>query len=304
MAVTRDSDQMPDELNPPPAGKWVRAGMTAVGGAIPFAGGLFSAAAGVWSENEQEGALNVLRSWVKMLEDELQEKQRTMLDVMARLDMHDEEIAARVRSDEYQSIIKKAFRNWAGTESRKKQEYIRNILNNAAATRLVSDDVVFLFMDWLQEYSEFHFAVIGELYAKQGATRLQIWQNLGRDRVREDSADADLFKLLIRDLSTGGIIRQHRETDHRGNFITRSPARQGSRSKSAPGAVKVAKSAFDDRERYELTAIGEQFVHYAMTELTLKLGFDAEGDGLTDPAGGPPPTTPSQASSDASEPPP
>ncbi len=272
------SDTDGNEGKKPGSGKWVRAGMNVAGGAIPFAGGFISAAAGVWSENEQEEALSVLRSWVKMLEEELREKQRTMLDVMARLDMHDEEIAARVRSDEYQSLLKKAFRNWAGTESRKKQEYIRNILTNAAATRIVSDDVVFLFMEWLQDYSEFHFAVIGELYKREGLTRRQIWENLGRERVREDSADADLYKLLIRDLSTGGIIRQHRETDYEGNFINRTSQRAGPRPRSIPGAAKVAKSAFDDEERYELTALGKQFVHYAMTELTLKLAYQTDDD--------------------------
>lgn len=301
MSDVTDDGPNPDDPKKPGAGKWIRAGMNAAGGAIPFAGGFLSAAAGVWGENEQEEAMNVLRAWMKMLEDEIREKQRTMLDVMARLDMHDEEIAARVRSDEYQSILKKAFRSWAGTESRKKQEYIRNILTNAAATRLVSDDVVFLFMDWLQDYSEFHFAVIGELYKNKGSTRREVWENLGRERVREDSADADLFKLLIRDLSTGGIIRQHRETDYHGNFITRTPQRTGPRPKPVPGAAKVAKSAFDDEERYELTALGEQFVHYAMNELTLKLEYRPEDD-VNVREGDPQPTTPSPTSPDAAQP--
>jgi hypothetical protein len=296
-----DKDQDPHDAKKPGSGKWIRAGMNAVSGAIPLAGGLLSAAAGVWGENEQEEMLNVLRAWMQMLEDELREKQRTIVDVMARLDMHDEEIAARVRSDEYQSILKKAFRNWAGTESRKKQEYIRNILTNAAAARLVSDDVVFLFMDWLQEYSEFHFAVIGELYKNEGSTRRQIWENLGRERVREDSADADLFKLLIHDLSTGHIIRQHRETDYYGRFVTRTPQRTGPRPKPAPGAAKVAKSAFDDEDRYELTALGKQFVHYAMTELTLKLKYEPED--VSGPEGDPQPTKPSPRSPDDAQPP-
>jgi hypothetical protein len=291
-------DQEPNDPKKPGSGKWIRAGMNAVSGAIPLAGGLLSAAAGVWGENEQEEMLNVLRAWMQMLEDELREKQRTMIDVMARLDIHDEEIAARVRSDEYQSILKKAFRNWAGTESRKKQEYIRNILTNAAATKMVSDDVVFLFMDWLQDYSEFHFAVIGELYKREGSTRRQIWENLGRSRVREDSADADLFKLLIHDLSTGHIIRQHRETDYHGNFVSRGPQRTGPRPKPIPGAPKVAKSAFDDSDRYELTALGKQFVHYAMTELTLKLKYEPDDAGVSGPAADPQPTTPFPASPD------
>lgn len=295
------NDQTPHDPQKPGSGKWIRAGMNAVSGAIPLAGGLLSAAAGVWGENEQEEMLNVLRAWMQMLEDELREKQRTMIDVMARLDIHDEEIAARVKSDEYQSILKKAFRNWAGTESRKKQEYIRNILSNAAAIRIVSDEVVFLFMDWLQDYSEFHFAVIGELYKHEGSTRRQIWENLGRARVREDSADADLFKLLIHDLSTGHIIRQHRETDYYGNFVTRTPQRTGPRPKPIPGAPKVAKSAFDDSDRYELTALGKQFVHYAMTELTLKLKYEPDDVSVSGLEADPQPTTPSPTSPDGVE---
>ena len=34
------------------------------------------------------------------------------------------------------------------------------------------------------------------------------------------------------------------------------------------------KSAFDDTEQYELTALGQQFVHYAMTELSLKIAYE------------------------------
>lgn len=86
-----------------------------------------------------------------------------------------------------------------------------------------------LFIEWLQKYSEFHFVVIGELYRCPGLTRGDIWRNLGKGDVREDSADADLFRLLVRDLSTGGIIRQHRETDYAGNFIAKprpKPIRQ------------------------------------------------------------------------------
>src|SRR5260370_4396305 len=80
--------------------KWVRGALNAAGGAIPFAGGLLAAAAGIWSETEQGRALEALRAWVQMLEDEIREKQRTILDVVARLDMHDDEIAAFTRARE------------------------------------------------------------------------------------------------------------------------------------------------------------------------------------------------------------
>ncbi|MCH7888922.1 MAG: hypothetical protein IIA00_06550 [Proteobacteria bacterium] len=269
-----DHTSKSDERDLPRGKKWGKyaRGALQAAGVVPFAGGLFSAAAGRWSEHEQERVNEFLRGWLHMLRDELREKQRTMAEIVTRLDMHDERIAARVRSDEYQSLLKKAFRNWAGTESAKKQEFIRNILNNAAATDLTSDDVVSLFIDWLHTYSEFHFAVIADIYTNPGATREEIWRRLGKGSPREDSAEADLYKLLFRDLSTGGVIRQHRETDYAGNFITRQQPK-GSRRRTSGREMT---SAFDDEKQYELTALGQQFVHYAMQELTSKIEYHAD----------------------------
>jgi len=268
--MTETPDQVPDnKVTPDGMDK------TSEGNAeMSFADALFAAAAGNWDNTEQSSIMAVLRAWMKMIEDELKEKQRTIIDIFSRLDMHNEEISKRIKSSEYQSLLRKTFRNWAGTESEKKQEYIRNVLSHAAATRIVSDDVVSLFIEWLQDYSELHFAVIGELYHNPGSTRGEVWDNLGKGEVREDSAEADLFKLLIRDLSTGSIIRQHRETDYQGNFIPKKRSRPVARG-NAPRALK---SAFDDNEAYELTALGTQFVHYAMTELSVKLEYRPPGD--------------------------
>jgi hypothetical protein len=46
--------------------KVIRGGMQIIGGLVPFAGGLFSAAAGAWSEQEQEKVNSFFREWVKM----------------------------------------------------------------------------------------------------------------------------------------------------------------------------------------------------------------------------------------------
>ncbi|AWW74570.1 hypothetical protein CD351_09045 [Erythrobacter sp. KY5] len=250
-------------------GKIARAGMSAASGLIPFLGGFLAAAAAAWSEKEQEHANNMLRQWVQMLEDELREKGRTITEIIARLDMQDEETLKRVESDEFQSLLKKSFRNWSSIDSEKKREKIRNILSNAAATRLVSDDVVSLFIDWIALYSDFHFEVIGQIYQNEGVSRGQIWRNLGRPLVAENSADADLYRMLIRDLSTGGVVRQHRPTDYEGNFL-KKPSRGRSRG-SGGGTMK---SAFDDEDPYELTELGKQFVHYAMNELAPRLEFE------------------------------
>jgi hypothetical protein len=204
-----------------------------------------------------------------MLQDEMAEKAQTILEIMARLDMNDEKTAERVASPEYQALIRKAFRDWAGAESEQKRTFIRNILAHAADKSITTDDVVRMFLQWINMYSELHFAVIASIYNDSGVTRARIWEKVGKEEVREDSAEADLFKLLIRDLSTGGIIRQHRDKDYGGNFL-RKPAQK--RRKTAP-APTTMESAFEDTKGYELTELGQQFVHYAMTDLPIRIEF-------------------------------
>jgi hypothetical protein len=238
------------------------------GGAITSA--LQLAVATNWHDKAQEKVNRFIEEWVRMLQDELREKEATILEIMARLDLQDDKISERVNSKEYQSLVRKTFREWAGAESEEKRVWIRNILANAAAASLSSDDVVRLFIDWIGTYSELHFQVIANIYeaGSRGTSRGGVWQALGRAAVREDSADADLYKLLYRDLSTGGIIRQHRETDYHGNFLAKQPTK---RSTGSTG--KTYTSAFDTAELYELTELGKQFVHYAMSDLPLKVEY-------------------------------
>src|SRR6185312_14922356 len=167
VAMTDETDDAHSQRQLPGGKAWekiARGALQAIGGAIPFAGGLLSAGAGAWSEQEQERVAEFLRAWIQMLEDEIREKEATIAGIVTRLDMQDEAISGRVRSDEYQSLLKKAFRNWQGAESAKKREYIRNILSNAAAASLTSDDVISLFLDWIGKYSELHFLVIADIY--------------------------------------------------------------------------------------------------------------------------------------------
>jgi hypothetical protein len=92
---------------------------------------------------------------------------------------------------------------------------------------------------------------------------------VGKEEDREDSAEADLFKLLIRDLSTGSIIRQIRDKDYAGNFL-RKPALKRRKGTPAPTTME---SAFEDTKGYELRELGQQFVYYAMTDLPLRIEF-------------------------------
>jgi hypothetical protein len=254
--------------------KVLRAGIEIASGIVPGIGGVFSAAASAWEGRDQDRANDFFKHWLRMLFDEMKEKEQTIVEIMTRLDMQDKKIAERMESPEYQSLVKKAFREWSGAESEEKRTLIRNILANAAASEIVSDDVIKLFLDWLGKYSELDFKVIGVVYKHTGITCGEIWRQLGKAPVREDSSEADLFKLLIRDLNTGEIIRQHRETDYYGNYVLKAPAKRPSTPSSG---TRIAKSAFDQEEGYELTGIGRQFVHYAMTDLPPKIAAPKDG---------------------------
>lgn len=270
---------MNDVTNPPAGGlpedpkaaRLARGALQAAGGAVPLVGGILSAIAGAWSESEQAKVNRFFEHWLRMLQDELKEKEATVVEIMSRLNLQDEKIAERVESKAFQSLVKKTFRDWAGVESEEKRRLIRNVLTNAAASSISSDDVIRMFIDWIGNYSELHFLVIGAIYNSGGITRGEIWRKIGKGQVREDSADADLYKLLFRDLSTGGVIRQHRETDYYGNFLPKSPARRGNKG---DGGSRTLTSAFDEVDQYELTELGQQFVHYAMTELTPRIAYE------------------------------
>lgn len=233
-------------------------------------GSLYMSVSNRWHDRDQERANRFFHEWLRMLQDEVREKEATIIEIMARLDLQDERIAERVQSSEFQSLVRKTFRDWAGAESNEKRIWIRNILANAAGSKTSSDDVVRMFIDWIGKYSELHFQVIGQIYQAQGRgiSRGMIWKNLQRPPARDDSADADLYRLLFRDLSMGGIIRQHREVNYAGQFLAKPVAKR-----SANGGVKTTVSAFDTEEQYELTELGAQFVHYAMTDLPLKVEY-------------------------------
>jgi hypothetical protein len=47
-------------------------------------------------------------------------------------------------------------------------------------------------------------------------------------------------------------------------------------AKRASGAIaggRTLTSAFDDEDQYELTELGQQFVHYAMTDLPTRIAY-------------------------------
>jgi hypothetical protein len=236
-------------------------------GSIPWVGGFISAAASMRTDERSQKKDALQTQWLEEHSKKMEELAGTLETVCQRFDAMGEQIDERIQSEDYLTLVRESFRAWDQAATEEKRRYVRNLISNAAGTHLCSDDVVRLFIDWLNLYHEVHFAVIREIHQNPGSSRYEIWSALHGELVREDSAEADLFKLIIRDLSMGGVIRQERETTANGQFVRKKPKR------SRPGhAPTTMESAFDDTKPYVLTELGRQFVHYTMNEVVQRLG--------------------------------
>lgn len=245
--------------------------------AIPWIGGFLSAAASLPLDARSSRKDELQTKWLEVHEVKMEALGGTLSTAVARFDSLGPEIYERVQSDEYLGIVRKSFRAWDEAETEDKRKYVANLVTNAAGTRVVSDDVVRLFIDWLGLYHEAHFGVIQRIYKNPGITRYDIWTELWGDLPRDDSAEADLFKMLIRDLSTGGVIRQARDSDHYGRFVRKRPA--PTRKGHAPTTMETP---FEDTKAYVLTEMGKQFVHYTMTETVGQLKSDGSNASKND----------------------
>ena len=232
--------------------------------ALPWVGSALGAGAALHGEREQGKTNELHELWLQEHRRRLMELAEDLDNIVDRIDVIHGEVQERIESEDYLRLVRQSFKTWDNAETREKRQYIRNLIVNSATTRLSSDDVVRLFNDWIKLYHEAHFRVIRAIYQSPGSTRGEIWDSIGTSRPREDSAEADLYRMLIRDLSTGGVLRQSRDTDMNGQFLRKRPARASSPS-------RTMESSFDDEKPYVLTALGQQFVHYTMNEATTKI---------------------------------
>ena len=234
-------------------------------GSIPWVGGFISAAISLKTEEGSIRQNDIQTQWLDEHETKMNRLGETINDIGQRFENLGQQVEERIQSESYLDIVRKSFRSWDKADTDEKRKYIANLISNAAGTRLCSDDVIRLFVDWLSLYHEAHFSVIRKIYKDPGCSRYDIWMSIHGDLVREDSAEADLFKLLIRGLSTGGVIRQARETTEDGRFLKKRPIKRSGQTS------RTMESAFEGSKPYILTELGKQFVHYTMTELVPRI---------------------------------
>ena len=231
---------------------------------IPWVGTLVSAVTSTKTEEEGKFQNYLLRLWVEEHRRRLIMLGRTFQEVQSRFENFGDEINERIEGEAYLALVRKAFREWDQSDTEEKRRMLGNVVINAGNTRACPDDVIRLFIDWTALYNEVHFAVIREIFHNPGSTRFEIWSAIYGELPREDSEEADLFKFLIRDLSTGGVVRQERDVNNLGQFVRKKPMRRR-------GTPSTLESAFEDTKPYVLTQLGRKFVHYTMNETVTRL---------------------------------
>jgi hypothetical protein len=237
---------------------------------IPWVGGVLSAAESFRAEAAGVRQNSLQTQWLREHQRKIDVLWQALEEIQQRFQALGQDIDERLQSEEYLALVRKTFRIWDQADTEEKRRLLSNVITNAAGTRACSDDVIRLFLDWIELYNEVHFAVIREIYQNPASTRFDIWSGIYGEIPREDSSAADLYKFLIRDLSTGGVIRQERDTNAAGQFV-RKRARHVRRG-SAPTTLE---SAFDDTKPYVLTALGREFVHYTMNELVTRISEES-----------------------------
>jgi hypothetical protein len=236
---------------------------------IPWVGILVSAAKDIKADEDTDRQNYLLKLWVEQHQRKLMELGQMFQEVQSRFENFGNEIDERIGSDAYLALVRKAFRVWDQSDTEEKRRMLGNIVINAGSTRACADDVIRLFIDWTELYNEVHFAVIREIFHNPGSSRFEIWSSIYGELPREDSEEADLFKFLIRDLSTGGVIRQERDINSLGQFVRKKPIRKR-------GTPTTLESAFEDSKPYVLTQLGRSFVHYTMNEAVTRLSGESE----------------------------
>lgn len=243
--------------------KYTRVTMAALG-ILSWVGSLLGAAATLSSENDQEDTTKLLFLWIKEHEIKLKELGTTLNSIFGRFESFGERINARIESEEYLGLVRKTFKKWDEAETLEKREMLRKLITNAGGITVVQDDWVRMFLDWIEQYHELHFSIIAQIHKNPDITRRAMWMNIKGNIPRDNSAEADMFKLLIDDLTRGRVIRQKREVNGLGQFYKkqRREARQSD----------FMESPFDNEDPYELTELGTGFVQYVMNELTPQIG--------------------------------
>ena len=194
-SVEASQEALTEKLGGSRTKKYVRFVVAALS-SIPWVGGVIAASASLSAEKNQEEINDLHRMWLAEHQQKAKELSSAFVEIFSRLENFGDEVDERIESPEYLNLVKKCFRSWDEADTQDKKQMLKKLITNASAIKLCSDDLVRLFIVWIDQYHETHFMVIKEIYRHPRSTRAQIWDRIRGERPREDSPEADLFKIL------------------------------------------------------------------------------------------------------------
>lgn len=252
--------------------KYYRAILSAALGSIPWVGGVYSTLLTIQAQSEQNEINELQKMWLQEHREKIIVLGKTLKEITVRLDDFckntevEEMVRTRIQSPEYLTLVRETFRAWDEASTADKRDKFKKLITNAAVVELCTDDMVRIFIKWIAQYHEYHLLIMGKVYKNPGVSLGTIWDDIfaqdEKERPREDSAKADLYRTLIRDLQLGGVIRQQRDVNYDGQFVKKS-----TKGKSPLSRSNVMKSSFDDSDELELSELGRQFVHYVLDDV-------------------------------------
>jgi len=126
--------------------------------------------------------------WLQEHKEKISELRDTLNDIFHRLDNFGDQVQQRIESPEYLSLVRQAFRSWDAADTQEKKQMLKRLIMNAGAIQLCDDDLIRLFLHWVELYHETHFVVVRAIYRSHRITRRQLWNVIrGNTTPREDS---------------------------------------------------------------------------------------------------------------------
>jgi len=219
-------------------------------GSIPWVGGVMAAGL-AYKQDVSSAHQDSLRDrWLDQHQRKLEELRQTLEAMLHRLESLGPDIEDRMESEEYLQLVRKTFRIWDEADTAEKRGLLVSLITNAAGKRIVSDDILRLFLNWIDAFHEAHFAVIREIYNNPSSTRYDIWVAIyGETIPRDDSADADVFKMLLSDLNIGRVIRLRRDSDPQGRWQRKTPRAPRAQADDLRIGIRGHKALGTDRTR-------------------------------------------------------
>jgi hypothetical protein len=155
---------------------------------IPWIGSMIGASAVLHAEIQQGKANELISRWLLEHQAKIVELQTTLNSIIERVESFGEEAQKRLNDENYLTLVHQGFQVWDQANASSKRDYVRRTLTNAAATstKICPDDMVRLFLDWIDHYDETHFRIMRVLFQNRGATRGRIWEESGNEEVREE----------------------------------------------------------------------------------------------------------------------